>query len=285
MAAVPMAAAESFTDVPDDFRKAYIEDMTERGIFEGYSDGTFKPDKEITLLETMVLMSRLCTADDETKQLVLNDFNDFLTQTLAGKGIGWAFTDLAVCLKTGIVTKDELKGFTLSGALGKPIQKELLSVFLIRAMRLETEALSLTGYKVPFSDYLYITYSRLPYVYMLNLKGIVQGDTGNNFNPKSTVTRAIACIMLSRTLSYMEDNNISIKITRFSEYRTYGVLAGIGSGNILVKDYNGTAARVTVPSSASIKADGLTAVLSNSYAGKLATFIWSQVTYRLQFLL
>jgi hypothetical protein len=117
-ASIPAAAAESFTDVPGDYwGKSYIDDMTERGLFEGYSDGTFRPNANITLLESLVLLSRLCVADADAKEQVLADHNDFLSGLLSGKGYNWAYPNLAICLETGVVTSEELDDYVDAGAL------------------------------------------------------------------------------------------------------------------------------------------------------------------------
>ena len=192
LTAVPAAAAQSFTDVKDDYwGKSYIDDMTARGLFTGYSDGTFRPDANITQLESLVLLSRLCTITDAVKDKVLSDHVDFLNGILAGKGMNWAYPNLAICIETGIVTREELEDFASENTLKNPVKKEVLSVFIVRAMQLEDEALALKDYKLNFDDTMFITYARRPYVYVLNTNGIVLGDSLNNFNPKSSVTRAV----------------------------------------------------------------------------------------------
>jgi len=280
LTAIPTASAAVFTDVANSsyaWAETYIDDLAERGLFTGYDDGTFRPAENIILLHTLVLVSRLYNTDDATKQLVLNEYSAFLSETLKGKGMDWAYPQLAVCLETGIVTREELAVFATSGALNKPVEKEMFAVLLAKAIQLEKEALALTEYKLPFDDYLLIKYSYWPYIYMLYTKQIILGDTQNKFNPKQTVSRAIAATMVSKAIDYIEANQIKLQITRFSEYRTYGILSEIGTGNILVKDYKGTLRRIGIPAGAYIKVDGVTASqLLAGHVGKHIAMVWSK---------
>jgi len=277
--AIPAASAAAFTDVANSseaWAESYINDMTERGLYTGFSDGTFRPKENIILLHTLVLFSRLYTLDDATTQQVLNEYNGFLTEILKGKGIDWAFPQLAICLETGIATRDELREFASSGALDKPVTKEFFAMLLARAIQLEDDALALTEFKLPFDDYLFIKYSYWPYIYMLYTKQVILGDTYNKFNPQEVVSRAISATMVSKAINYIESNGIQLRVTRFSEYRTYGILSEIGTGNVLIKDHKGTSKRITLPAGSFTKVDGVAAQLSASHIGKYVALVWSK---------
>lgn len=276
-ASIPAAAAADFSDVPQDhWAISYIREMTERGLFTGFPDGTFRPDVNIKLVETLVLLSRLYDVDKESKQALVNENNSYLTALLNGTDMTWAIPDLAICLEAGIITKIELNSYVTSGELGKPVTKELLSVYLVRALQLEDEAQNLSSYTLPFDDYLFITYTRRPHVYMLYSIQVVGGDTYNRFNPNDSVNRAVSATMLSRAITYLENNNITLRLTRFSETRTNGILAEAATGSILLQSYDGSATRVTVPASAYVKVNGTNAALSSAYNGYPATFVWSK---------
>ena len=274
--AIPVAAI-SFTDVTNDYwARPYIDDMTQRGLFTGFGDGTFRPNDDITLIQSLVLLSRLYSVDDESKQLIENEHSSYLKSLLDGKGMSWAIPELAVCLEAGIVSKAELTGYATGDELGEKVKKELLSVFLVRAIQLEDEALNLTGYTLPFEDYLFITYTRRPYCYMLYKLEVVSGDTENRFNPQLYVSRAVSSTMLSRAITYLEKEQIELKITRFSEYKTQAILAEAGTVEITVKDFTGAVTRVIVPKSAYIKAGGVNTTLSSTYSGHPVTLVWSK---------
>lgn len=276
LGAIPVTAA-NFTDVTSDhWAKSYIDDMTERGLFTGFSDGTFRPNDSITLIQSLAILSRMYKVDAESKQLILEEYNNYLKPLLDNTDMRWAIPELAICLEAGIVTKTELTSYATGKELGKPIKKEHLAVLLVRALQLEEEALALTGYTLPFEDYLFITYTRRPHCYMLYKLEIVSGDTANRFNPQSDVSRAISSTMLSRSLTYLEKENKELKITRFSEYKTEGILSEIGSGDILIKGYNGAATRIIVPRAAYVKVNGANGTLSSDYKGHPITLVWSK---------
>ena len=53
--------AASFTDISDAkyaWAKPYIEEMARSGYIAGYEDNTYRPDNQVTKLETIVLFSR-----------------------------------------------------------------------------------------------------------------------------------------------------------------------------------------------------------------------------------
>ena len=95
LSASPAAAAGRFTDVANSseaWAEQYIEDMAERGLFTGYPDGTFRPKENIILLHTLVLLSRLYDTDEETEQLVLNEYRDFLRDSAGKRRTGLSCT-------------------------------------------------------------------------------------------------------------------------------------------------------------------------------------------------
>ena len=70
---VVVANAEtSFKDVPSNHWAApYIEEMAEAGFISGYEDKTFKPDKDISHLEGIVLFARAMGSNSEAMDEIL----------------------------------------------------------------------------------------------------------------------------------------------------------------------------------------------------------------------
>ena len=48
------AAAANFTDTAGHWAKTYIEELSQKGKIQGYEDGTFRPDAQVTNLETQI---------------------------------------------------------------------------------------------------------------------------------------------------------------------------------------------------------------------------------------
>lgn len=193
-----------------------IDDVAERGIVSGYTDGTFRPGGNVTVTELLVMLARMCNADTYTQKTIYNDYKSFLTG-LFGTNLSWAHEYFATCIASGIITKNELSALKTNNSLSSEASKELLSVFVVRAMQLEDKATELKNYTIDFKDADSITALRKPYVYVLSNIGVVTGNTKNEFEPKSNVTRAVTATMLSRAVAYMEDNGIEVDFGEYSE--------------------------------------------------------------------
>lgn len=61
-------------------------------------------------------------------------------------------------------------------------------MYLVRAMQLAPLAQSLTSYSMSFADTASISAALKPYVYLLNMYGIVRGDQANRFLPNGDLT-------------------------------------------------------------------------------------------------
>ena len=82
------ASGQMFTDVPrGHWAYSYIVAATQKGWLKGYGDGTFKPDNNISRIETMTLINRVVNRTvtmDKLKELgVRNPYND-LVETFWG---------------------------------------------------------------------------------------------------------------------------------------------------------------------------------------------------------
>ena len=66
------AVFAAFPDVDEDptvsWAKPYIDEMTSLGYIKGYEDGTFKPNKTISKVESLVLLSRMIGVNDDENE-------------------------------------------------------------------------------------------------------------------------------------------------------------------------------------------------------------------------
>ena len=67
VSSLAMVSAAAFPDITDNHSWAdeAISSMVERGILKGYTDGTFKPDRAVSHLETLIIASRIMGVDEE----------------------------------------------------------------------------------------------------------------------------------------------------------------------------------------------------------------------------
>jgi hypothetical protein len=129
------AFAAGFSDLEGNWSKTYMQDLADRGYFAGYSDGTIRPNNHITVCETLVLLSRFYSPDDEGLAQMHTDYDTYISNTVSAS-LSWAYDGIMICLASGIVTKTELAAMDLTAE----IQKEQLAVFLVRAMQLQADA-------------------------------------------------------------------------------------------------------------------------------------------------
>lgn len=261
------AFAVSYSDLEGHWSKEYMTDLSNRGLLQGYEDSTMRPENNITVCESLVLLSRFYKHDDEAAELVYNDYGEFVEET-AGAKLSWAFKPLTVCLAAGIVTKDELSSLNLGAA----IEKELLAVFLVRAMKLEDSAKSLTAETLDFDDASRITASYRGHVVVLVKAEVVKGDENNNFSPKLSVTRAVVATMVSRALEYMEKWDVELTLDEYDGvFRSSGIITGVMSGGFRICGYDGLTREFALPSDANVTVNGEKKELTASYVGRFAT--------------
>ncbi|MGI6029772.1 MAG: S-layer homology domain-containing protein [Candidatus Heteroscillospira sp.] len=262
--ALPAAAA--FSDLEGHWAEDYMEDLYDRGYLSGYTDGTMKPEGAITACEALVFLSRFYELSDEELDFILSDYGD-TAERYVPSSLKWAYEEAAVCLAAGIVTKSELKELDLT----KQIEKELLAVFLIRALGLEDEALELDGSELTFTDKADITQDYLGHIEKLVDIGIITGDDTGKFTPHVSVTRAMAATMVSRGLDWAEDEDLELEIPGYSGLtRINGILTSVSSKTVQLRGFDGKLLEYRLSSDPKVEINGSDKSLTYEYAGCLA---------------
>ncbi|NCB63147.1 MAG: S-layer homology domain-containing protein [Clostridia bacterium] len=254
MTALP-AAAVTFPDITKHWAKTDIEKMVDKGMFKGYEDGKFKPDNLLTTAEALAFCARIVPVDATISAKIATDRKSDMDAILKGDQ-SWFYTEFAICLETGILSRSELQSLVQGGSLAKGVAKEDLARYMVRALQLGPMAERLSAYSMSFTDVNSISASNQPYVYLLNIYGIVKGDENNKFLPKSNVSRAVMATMLSRSLDFITDRGITVDLPNYTTYDwKAGTIAATSSGDkgvmllTLTNDLTGqTFATLSVPS-------------------------------------
>ena len=256
------AFASNYTDLNGHWAQKYMEDLADRGYLTGYDNKTMRPDKMITACESLVMLSRFYPLSDFQSDTIYSDYSSIVTKAVPSS-LSWAYKYLAVCLAAGIITKSELSSMDLT----TKIEKEQLSVFLIRTMQLSGEADKLSDTKLTFNDTDKITQSYQADIAELVSIGIIQGDDDNNFKPQSSVTRAVAATMISRALGYLKTSNISLAIDAYNGfYQTDGIITS-ASSSLEMSGFDGLVREYTIASSADVTVNKAQKALSSAYEG------------------
>ena len=203
------ANAAAFTDISGHWAKDYILKVAENNLVAGYEDGTFRPEANVTVLESLIMMSRLYEIDEDIKEQIIDKYTPAIEKMPNYSNYNWAIENLCIAIELGIVSESGLSNMFSEKTISKPATKEEIAILLTKAMMLGDKAKNLKSYALPFSDGNDISTAARPYIYIMYDEGIVQGDTNKNINPKSNITRAVIATMLDRAFDYIEENKIN----------------------------------------------------------------------------
>lgn len=259
------ALAASYSDLKGHWSESYVTKLSDLGYLTGYTDGTVKPDKTITACEALALLSRFYTVDSATAQWIHEDYGTFV-QTYIDPNLSWAYDEIEVCLAAGILSENELKNLRLTAA----IDKELLSVLLVRALQLtdEAAAAAANGAELTFADTSTISSAYRGHIAVLVNNGIIEGNSKNQFTPRANVTRGVVSAMVVRGLNYVAQKGKTLVLANYQNFtQRTGVITGVNGSVVTLRDTDGVSRNYTIPTGAAVTVAGEAKTLSDSYKG------------------
>jgi len=165
-----------FTDIQDHWAENCINLMSATGLFNGYTDGTFKPDQSITQAETISLIIRMLANEDIADEDIDGSLEDVPD---------WAKEASKKAAKKGIINVNRFHSQVQAS-------RAQTAVWIAKALSLDPVDES----EVPFKDNLLISKEDIGYIMALYQEGIIKGTPSGKFNPNSAITRAeMATIM------------------------------------------------------------------------------------------
>ncbi|MDD4089361.1 MAG: S-layer homology domain-containing protein, partial [Tissierellia bacterium] len=214
------ANALVFSDISNHWARSYIERVEKNGIVSGYEDGTFKPDNNVTVLQSLVMLSRLYDIDDNIREEIIDEHKTSLKTMKNVLYNEWSLDYLAVAIELGIVTEQAVKDMFANKNIFNDAKREEVAVLLTMALGLNDEAKNLKTYVLPFNDRDEITASARPYIYLMHDKKIMLGDNEKNINPGDKITRAEISTLLDKAFDYIDDNNILPDLDKYEPSTT-----------------------------------------------------------------
>ncbi|MBQ7667805.1 MAG: S-layer homology domain-containing protein [Clostridia bacterium] len=185
----------AFSDVKDThWAKEEIDAMTERGIISGYTDGTFRPSRELSKIEAIILLSKVAGINKYTDAATY--FEKEFSKDLENYSTKYK-SQVSYLLGVGVLTKADLEGFVADDKANTPISREEMAVLVTRALGKEDDVLAKSFFVLPFTDASSIKTGYKAYVEFVYNEGIMKGVTENTFSPKTSVTRAQMAIILN----------------------------------------------------------------------------------------
>jgi len=185
------ASQKNFTDVKEtDWYYNTLVSIVEKGIIDGYPDGTFKPQNNITKAAfTKVIISAL-----ETEIVEGNSFVDANEH--------WAKNIINTAVENQIIDRLEY-GDNFNP--DKNITRVEMAKMVVRALKLDDEAKKKQGEITSFLDDLAITNADKGYVVIAAENEVIKGYQDRTFKPDGEATRAEAAQMLVNMLKVMDD--------------------------------------------------------------------------------
>ncbi|TVY10876.1 S-layer homology domain-containing protein [Paenibacillus cremeus] len=169
----------------------YIADLASRRIFEGYSDGSFRPQNTVTRIEAITAAVRLMglrdQAESTTEMQTQLNFKD------ANQVPSWAVGYVSIALKNDLFGESE----TMVNP-NTPADRLWATTLLVKALKLQNEAEAQMNAKLTFADSSKIPAGAVGYVAVATQKGLINGFEDNTFRPNQPVTRAQIAALLDR---------------------------------------------------------------------------------------
>ncbi len=182
---------QKFWDVPKDhWAFSYIAELVDRGIIEGYDDGSFKPDGTVTRAEFAKIMVGAAGVPTNDNNVYFGD--------MAGH---WAIPYVNAA-------KNYLTAYTDNTY--RPNQAAVREDITMALVRLKGYDISNVDYSylADFTDTNSISNNVKAYVAVAIEKGLINGYEDNTFRGQSTISRAEAATLLWRAFQYGNDNKV-----------------------------------------------------------------------------
>lgn len=212
----------AFADCENHWARLAIEKMSAVGLFDGYEDGTFKPNKPITQVELIAVLMRVTAmsstavadenGEDNEQEGVDEEAGE---ENMSGEQEGVVDNELSE--GEGNVTEEELAGVPewARGVVKEAAQMRVINlnrfhshvqatraqaaVWIAKSLGLEPVQINVD--ELPFTDGVLISPEDAGYIMALYKEGIITGMPGGKFNPNSAITRAQMAAILERLLT------------------------------------------------------------------------------------
>ena len=210
------AMAASFTDIDGvqySWAKDYIESMADKGFINGYEDGSFKPDKEVTNLEGIALFARAMGALNEVNEEILEMAHKKYDEVINSYDLAWGHDEIAYMMYKGALKKSDLDTYIAGGRANEPMKRYEASIIITKAMGGEAQATAQTGVVLNYNDKNDIPSNAIQYVYYASKQGIMEGMDNGGFSPLTSVLRSQMAVMLSRVVDKTDYSFVNVHIT------------------------------------------------------------------------
>lgn len=198
--ASPVFADYNFNDIAEEqyaWCADQIEAMYKAGYINGYEDGSYKPDNQVTKLECISLFARAMGSNDAQNDEILELAHSQYDSALKSSSLVWGDDELAYMMYKGALTVADLTTYINGDAKDKPMTRGEAAVIITKAMGGVDKATSESAVSLHYKDAREIPTNILQYVKFVTDEGIMNG-IDDAFCADGTVTRSQIAVMLNR---------------------------------------------------------------------------------------
>lgn len=178
----PASDKLSFSDITEnDWFYQNVAEMSDAGMLDGYSDGTFRPNNTITYAEFCTIIYRIASGNAQT----------------ASAGTHWAKNTMEYALSKSWYDYDEINESIYDSPIPRYMAVKILALGL-DIPKTENDDGVYWRYMNEIRDFNSINGRYAYLVVRAYNNGILTGDSSGNFNPDISLTRAEACAIISR---------------------------------------------------------------------------------------
>ncbi len=246
--------ASAFPDMEErhSWAEEAIDSMVERGILKGYTDGTFKPDRAVTHLETLIIAARIMGVDfaenAEYSAAAIKQYEN----AVSSYEINYK-NEVAYLMACGVLNVDDLPNYISDSAKDEPLKRYEAAILLTKLVGGEDDVEEKA--ELDFADASLIPSRSKGYVKYVSDIGLMNGVGDNKFNPEGELTRAMISTVMYRAEGYMDASTVEGII----EYKDDEKIT------ITVK---GTPTDIELPEEVSVKLDGKNVNINSLLVGQ-----------------
>lgn len=205
---VPALAASSLSDVnPGNWFYNEVSEMVASGAIEGYEDGTFKPDKQVTVVEAVSMAARMVGAPTGANET------------------HWGGVQMEHAYSSGWITEAEVS----RSEYGKLVSRELACKIIASALELK----AVEGVEVSYADIGSVSEGCKASVLAMCTNGLLTGYEDNTLRPQSILKRSEAAALLYRA-AHLGEPAVDDSLIRAAGYTKQQIIdyyleVGVGS--------------------------------------------------------
>lgn len=173
----PYGVSHKFTDIDDYWAADYVDFLYNADITTGYSDGTFRPNQNISRAQFAVMLYRYLKLDANKYESVSLPFMDL------GQIPAYALPAAKALYSEGIITGSEKNGklyFDPDSSLTRAQAAAMIG---------RTQAKGYAEAELTFTDNGKIPAYAAPYIRTMTAQGVISGYSDGSFKPNNNITR------------------------------------------------------------------------------------------------